>query len=57
MGNPLIWVMCVGALCSAILGNRHSTFGYLVAAFAIALLGNIATVWLAIKKAKLKMRG
>lgn len=52
MNNPLVWVLCVGALCAAILGNRDSSFGYLCAAFATALLGNISTVWLVLHKAK-----
>jgi len=56
MGNPLIWVLCVGALCAAIMGNELTSAICFTIAFILAALGNIATVWLAMKKAKLKMR-
>ena len=56
MNNPLIWVLCVGALCAAILGNEVTSFICFVVAFVVALLGNITTVWLAVKKAKLSAR-
>jgi uncharacterized membrane protein YoaK (UPF0700 family) len=54
MGNPLIWVLCVGALCAAILGNELTSFICFTVAFVVAALGNIVTVWLALKKARRK---
>ena len=52
MKNPLMWVLCVGALCAAILGNELSSFLCFMSAFLLAAGGNVADIWLAIKKAK-----
>jgi hypothetical protein len=56
MNNPLIWVMCVGALCAAIMGNELTSAICFTIAFILAALGNIVTMWLAIKKAKMSAR-
>jgi len=50
--NPLMWVLCVGALCAAILGNEFTSYVFFTGAFFMAAGSNIANVWLAIKKAK-----
>lgn len=42
MGNPLIWVMCVGALCAAILGRATTVWIWVTLALVIAFLGNVA---------------
>jgi uncharacterized membrane protein YoaK (UPF0700 family) len=52
MNNPLIWVLCVGALCAAMLSNELTSFICFAVAFILAALGNIANVWLAVRKAK-----